>query len=163
MPAKNPTEYAREWRARNPERSRATQRKSIENRTEHDKALARERNKRYRENNKERIKANYESRKPQLNERRKERTRKIKDIILEHYGAVCVCCGENIKEFLTIDHKNGGGCKHREEIGFGYVFYKWVVDNGFPEDLQIMCMNCNFAKGSSGRCPHEDMRGHAQH
>lgn len=53
---------------------------------------------------------------------------KKRSIILNHYGGVppkCACCGENHVEFLSVDHINGGGNKHRKEIGMpsGSAFY----------------------------------------
>ena len=35
---------------------------------------------------------------------------------------------------------------------------KWIIDNHFPEGFQILCQNCNFAKGmtkNNNKCPHE--------
>ena len=37
-------------------------------------------------------------------------------IVIDHYSNgknCCACCNEKIYEFLTIDHLNGGGTKHR--------------------------------------------------
>ena len=31
----------------------------------------------------------------------------------------------------------------------------WLEKNNFPSGFQILCWNCNFAKGSLGKCPHE--------
>lgn len=81
-----------------------------------------------------------------------------KRAIFEHYGGnppKCACCGETTLEFLTIDHVNGGGNKHRKEIGGGGNFYRWLVKNDFPEGFQVLCMNCNWAKGKYGECPHQ--------
>ena len=77
------------------------------------------------------------------------------------YGNKCVCCGETTKEFLTFDHINGGGSKHRNVLKgkrAGYSYYKWIIDNNFPKELQILCHNCNQAKGLYGKCPHEDKK-----
>jgi 5-methylcytosine-specific restriction endonuclease McrA len=81
------------------------------------------------------------------------RQQMLRRAILEHYGNCCVCCGETIPEFLAIDHINGGGKKHRKETGSN--FYAWIIKNGFPKDLQILCHNCNLAKGFYGECPHK--------
>ena len=70
------------------------------------------------------------------------------------YGGKCVCCGETIIEFLTIDHINGGGTKHRKEVVGGRL-YDWLIKNNFPEGYQILCMNCNMAEGIFGGCPHK--------
>lgn len=81
--------------------------------------------------------------------------RKMK--VFEHYGGrppKCACCGEKTVQFLSIDHINGGGNRHRKEIGVGKSMYPWIVRNGFPEGFQILCFNCNMAKGFFGSCPH---------
>src|SRR5579859_8227770 len=39
-----------------------------------------------------------------------------KKSVLDHYGWACACCGETVVAFLCIDHVNGGGNKHREEL-----------------------------------------------
>ena len=79
----------------------------------------------------------------------------LRQQILEHYGNKCHCCGETRKEFLSIDHINGGGHKHRKRVGKGLAFYKWFVKNNFPDGFRILCMNCNWAIGRFGYCPHQ--------
>ncbi len=37
--------------------------------------------------------------------------------VFNHYGKKCACCGESIYEFLTIDHINNDGAKHKRERG----------------------------------------------
>lgn len=84
--------------------------------------------------------------------------RQNKDKVLEIYGNKCACCGETKKEFLSIDHINGGGHKERQEI-FGQNFYRYLLK--LPEkrtDLRVLCMNCNFSLGKYGYCPHERER-----
>jgi hypothetical protein len=74
--------------------------------------------------------------------------------VFEHYGKTCACCGESIKEFLTIDHINGGGEVHRKKIG--RKMYRWLVANNFPEGFQTLCFNCNWGKHiNGGICPHK--------
>jgi len=80
--------------------------------------------------------------------------RKIK--VIQHYGGVCSCCGEYRIEFLCLDHKYGGGNKHREDIGSGTPMYKWVINNNFPPLFRVLCHNCNMALGSYGYCPHTE-------
>ncbi len=94
-------------------------------------------------------------------EREKERVRAQRVSVLTHYcGGLkpfCVCCGESEIKFLCIDHINGGGNKHRREI-FGTSrsgnLSIWLFNNKFPEGYQILCHNCNMAKGAYGECPH---------
>lgn len=69
---------------------------------------------------------------------------------MEAYGGVvCKRCGFDDIRALSIDHVNGGGNKHRRELGksaTGSWFYRWLVKNGFPEGFQVLCMNCQFIK-----------------
>jgi len=74
--------------------------------------------------------------------------------VFDHYGYRCQCCGEATPEFLCIDHILGGGERHRKIIGSGNL-YKWLIQNKYPEGYQVLCHNCNMAKGSYGVCPHK--------
>ena len=83
---------------------------------------------------------------------------KLKLLIYEKYcngKPKCACCGETQVEFMSIDHKNGGGREHRRKAGPGIGFYRWIIENDFPDSLQILCYNCNLAKGFLGKCPHK--------
>lgn len=89
---------------------------------------------------------------------------KVKRQVMDQYGSVCQCCGEHRIEFLTLDHKHQNGADHRREIGYecsGYNFYLWLRKNGWPKNLglQVLCANCNTARGAFGVCPHELERG----
>ena len=57
-------------------------------------------------------------------------------------------CGYNDIRALAIDHVNGGGNKHRTQLGRrgGGEFYRWLVMNGYPEGYQVLCMCCQFIK-----------------
>ena len=76
---------------------------------------------------------------------------------LQAYGGAkpfCACCGLNQIEFLTIDHIDGGGNKQRQKMKLR-SFYSWLKKNNYPKGFQILCMNCNFAKGMYDICPHK--------
>jgi len=82
---------------------------------------------------------------------REERVRKQ---VFAHYGEQCACCGTTQR--LTIDHVNGDGAEHREEL-FGdpkqnHGFYRWLVRNGFPAGFQTLRFPCNRSKGKRDRC-----------
>jgi len=85
-----------------------------------------------------------------------------KKSVLDHYGWACACCGETVVAFLCIDHVNGGGNKHREELtgrknggGATMKLYKWLIDNDFPPEFRTLCHNCNFVTRLGDPCPHE--------
>jgi hypothetical protein len=83
----------------------------------------------------------------------KDWRRKAREMVFSHYGKKCACCGETIYEFLTIDHINGDGNKHRREIKTD--IYRWLIKNNYPSGYQILCYNCNCSKGFYGICPHQ--------
>ena len=69
--------------------------------------------------------------------------------ILTHYGGgklACVVCGEGRLACLSIDHINGGGTKHRKQMGGGSAFYCWLKKQNYPKGYQTLCMNCQFVK-----------------
>lgn len=81
--------------------------------------------------------------------------RKLRLEVLTHYGngtPECACCREATFEFLSIDHVNGGGRRHRQSVGDVYRFLK---RNGFPTGYRVLCHNCNNAIGAYGYCPHQ--------
>jgi hypothetical protein len=82
---------------------------------------------------------------------------KLKQEVIQYYGGKCECCGENYINFLTIDHVNGGGRKHRKEINIqgGWKFYEWLKKNGYPEGFRVLCFNCNCHIGAFGYCIHQ--------
>jgi len=73
-------------------------------------------------------------------------------------GYKCACCGVTDKEFLSIDHSEGGGAAHRKELTGnprnGHNMYYWIRKNNFPPGFRVLCMNCNFSLGHHGYCPH---------
>ena len=71
---------------------------------------------------------------------------------IEMYGGKCVCCGETIYEFLTLEHKQGQKGIKKEE---SRVAYRNAVLVYRPDIYEILCMNCNHSKGVRGYCPHQ--------
>jgi hypothetical protein len=87
------------------------------------------------------------------------RNRAMKIECMEAYGGCkCACCGESHLDFLSIDHLNGGGrqhlLKHRAK-GDCRNLYSILKSEGFPAGYQVLCMNCNWAKGKFDLCPHQ--------
>lgn len=118
----------------------------------------------YQEHKKEIIKRTSLYRKSHI-EQARESTRKYhlkcKLECLVHYSTnppKCACCGESEIRFLSIDHINGGGTKHRRQIGIGggATMYLWLKKNNYPKGFQVLCYNCNMAKGFYGICPHKE-------
>lgn len=95
------------------------------------------------------------------NERGKQYRIEHMNTIFDHYGRECVCCGETEPMFLTIDHVNGDGASQRKDLrsGVSTSFYRWIIKKGFPDDLQVLCYNCNCGRARNGGiCPHNHGR-----
>jgi len=93
--------------------------------------------------------------------------------ILQHYSKrhsksdipCCRCCGENSHlDFLAIDHiagqKEMDSDSKLVKLGYssskrGEVLQHWIIKNNFPKGFQVLCHNCNVAKGHYGKCPHQ--------
>jgi len=70
----------------------------------------------------------------------------------------CACCGEKEINFLSLDHINGGGIKHRKQFNNQVTaMYRWIIKNNFPKGFRILCMNCNASYGHYGYCPHKKL------
>tara|TARA_B100001123_G_C14787965_1_gene819229 strand:- start:64 stop:663 length:600 start_codon:yes stop_codon:yes gene_type:complete len=96
-----------------------------------------------------------------INKLRRERQSKIKEEVYRHYGngkIMCVCCGESNIKFLTLDHIHNNGKQHRS--GKSFRLAVWAKKNNYPSTLQVMCMNCNWArsKESDKICPHKKFK-----
>lgn len=80
-------------------------------------------------------------------------------LCIEHYSNKkfeCNCCGEKNIKFLTIDHSNNDGAKHRREVHHSGLC-GWLIRNNFPSGFQILCINCNWARAHNKEhiCPHK--------
>lgn len=106
----------------------------------------------------------YEARRRKWAERRRKNSasdsakfrQSVRTQVINAYGGKCACCGETEPKLLTIDHVNNDGAEHRRKLNIkgGWVFYSWIIKNNFPKNLQLLCFNCNCAKGFFGKCPH---------
>jgi hypothetical protein len=82
---------------------------------------------------------------------------KLKVNFIRMYGGKCICCGEDDIRFLSLDHVNNDGNRHREELAAHQIIAK-AISTGKPiSEYQILCYNCNFGKSTNGGvCPHKD-------
>lgn len=87
---------------------------------------------------------------------RRDSLYRLRDIVYEHYGARCSCCGESEISFLTIDHMDNDGHLHRKRVnGNQFALYRSIINDGFPDNLQVACYNCNCGRvRNNGVCPH---------
>jgi hypothetical protein len=136
-------EHRKAWKQRNPEQVRTAERARKARDPERERATSRRSYQR-----------NIESRRATNNARQKRYVHRMRQGALDAYGRECACCGDSTEVFLAIDHIDGGGNRHRKEIGgSGSHFYIWLARNDYPPGFQTLCHNCNWAK-SRGGCPH---------
>jgi len=128
------TVAAIKWQKDNPERMAAINRRSYENNRE--------------------TKREYDlAHRAQNTERQRAGRQRKRQLVLDHYGRSCACCGAT--DQLTVDHIDGGGKLHRAEIGSfkaGHLMNTWLVKNNFPEGFQILCLSCNASKRDGPAC-----------
>jgi len=74
---------------------------------------------------------------------------------ITQYGGKCTCCGEDNWAFLEFDHVDNDGKEHRKYLkSIKVSILEWIVQNNYPDSIQLLCSNCNKAKGLYGHCPH---------
>ena len=84
----------------------------------------------------------------------KEAHQRLKrEVFLAYGGCHCACCGEAAMEFLSIDHLPGTP-KSAAKFRRGLPLYAILKRQGYPLGYRVLCMNCNFAMGHFGGCPH---------
>lgn len=94
---------------------------------------------------------NYPDHKETKREYQRKLTIQYKQKFLEMYGGVCACCGESVFDFLTIEHRQG---QQKSTRRTGLVAYRDAIQEFRPDLYEILCWNCNCAKGKLGYCPH---------
>lgn len=139
-------EYKRKWRLDHPEEQReAAKRARMREGSE-------KRNARHREWRNRNLETQREKDRIRGNAYRKG----LRDEVIKAYGNKCACCGETMRECLSIDHIYGGGREHRHSLGGDSTsFYRFLKREGFPQDAyRCLCMNCQFAFAGLDYCPH---------
>ena len=91
---------------------------------------------------------------------KRKRHEELKLEVIQAYGGACTCCGESDPHFLTIEHIGGVPDRHRwpntgKRISGSSLLYK-IKQEGFPDDITVLCFNCNCAIGQYGFCPHQE-------
>ncbi len=83
---------------------------------------------------------------------------KLRLEVLKHYSngtLSCVCCGESIYQFLTVDHIEGGGTQQRKILGAANLL-SFLLKNDYPKGYRVLCYNCNCGREkNNGICPHD--------
>ena len=113
----------------------------------------------------------HQSSRAQMKSKENRESKRLK--VLKHYSKnlsnsdipCCNCCGENSNlKFLSIDHIIGktemDAIKELVKIKYSsklrdIKLTRWIIKNNFPKGFQILCHNCNSAKGYYGNCPLE--------
>ncbi len=95
----------------------------------------------------------FKNRKRRL-QQSKEINRKLREDVLLIYGNKCVCCDESTFEFLTIDHVNNDGARHRKKVSSTKLYRELRTYGTVNPNYQLLCWNCNITKAKYKKCPH---------
>ena len=77
------------------------------------------------------------------------REQKLRQLIIEKLGGICIKCGFSDYRDLQIDHKNGGGTKASRNRVNTRHYYKLLIKlpiDKLKEKYQLLCANCNWIK-----------------
>src|SRR5258708_11774773 len=77
-------------------------------------------------------------------ERSRRRHLECKAFVINKYGGHCQGCGTDELAVLSIDHINDDG--NLERNGRGGRIYWELKRNPLRDDLQVLCMNCQWRK-----------------
>ena len=135
--------YGREWHRNNPIKSKAQGKRYYHSHKAERKANSIQ----WIEKNRER----YLKQQVQYNKDNAEKKYKIRFanrmVVLSYYSLesypICAKCGEKEIGFLEIDHVKG--VIEKDGRG-GHALVKYIIDNNFPENYQVLCTNCNWLK-----------------
>ena len=92
-------------------------------------------------------------RKIEMREYGKKYREQLRILVISHYSNGTMHCmnpkcevpgGAKDIRALCIDHINGGGRQHAQEVG-NHVYY-WIVKHKFPSGFQVLCQSCNIIK-----------------
>jgi hypothetical protein len=104
-----------------------------------------------------RIKLSRSQNLEKFQKRDREGWQRLRTKVIMAYGGKCACCGETELKFLTIDHINNDGHIERKNASLQTIFRR-LRDRGYPDTYQVLCYNCNCAKGFYGICPHQAVK-----
>lgn len=76
--------------------------------------------------------------------------RELRDAVLDNYGGKCSVCGFDDRRALCLDHVNGNGLKERKLTSAASIMRR-IIREGYPDDYQILCANCNLIKAIEKR------------
>lgn len=89
---------------------------------------------------------------------------KLKLMFIAAYGSKCYCCGESNPKFLTVEHLNNDGAKHKKSIytnAGATAVIRTLWKHGWPKDkgIAVACASCNMGRENNVRigkqyCPH---------
>lgn len=120
------------------------------------KSCQAESRKRWRQANPDRVRE-------QSRKNNRDRYTRLKLKFIAAYGGSCTCCGESDPHFLTVEHKTPEAKRRHVHPGgrplSGLNLLRRLEVEEYPEDVTCLCMNCNYARGHYGFCPHSNGLG----
>lgn len=91
----------------------------------------------------------------------RQRNADLKAQVLAHYGQSCACCGTTDRLSIDHVNGDGWQHRTElfgdpQRGGTGTRYWAWLIQAGFPEGFQTLCRPCNSSKQRGERCrlPH---------
>jgi len=135
--------YGRDWHRNNPIKSKAQGKRYYHSHKAERKAAYQKWIEKNRERYlKQQVQYNKDNAEKNSKKRFANRMYVLNYYSLESYP-ICARCGEKEIGFLEIDHVKG--VIEKDGRG-GHALVKYIIDNNFPENYQILCTNCNWLK-----------------
>ena len=110
----------------------------------------------YWSKHKKRIKERRSEKRDEINRQQREWRKNLKREVLTHYSngkPKCNVCGLDDIRVLCLDHINNDGAEQRRRVSNGkgsggnsVAVYIAAKREGYPDDLQVLCCNCNRIK-----------------
>ena len=141
------TEYARQWWIKNRENAIKKHNEWVKNNPE----KFQKSQKKYRNSQKHRD--TYH--KWWHSEDHKQRLKALKIEVFTHYcksTPKCMCCNESEIDFQTIEHVRGKKNYPHDPRKGGNKLIAWLKNNNYPTGYEVLCYNCNCARGMYGSC-----------
>lgn len=94
-----------------------------------------------------------------VKEERKYYKHKLLQLLCSKDVPECMCCGEKVELFLTVDHiQNDGFLDGRSRSNYKKI----LLEQNIKDKYQVLCWNCNCGKNiNGGVCPHKTEKLHS--
>ena len=127
---------------------------------DNNKEKHREKSRMWRKNNPEKVKQGNIRNRESIRLWSKKELKRLKYEVIKKYSKnkiECMCCGEDVYDFLTIEHIKNDGNEDSKKFKSSRKWYKHLIEKNLYDRITIACWNCNCGRNirEDKKCPHE--------